>query len=808
MEINDFFRLLRRHRALLLVVPIFMGGIVGYLTRNSINIYESETTLYTGMASGSSVDVDKSINYNDSNTAFDNLITVIKSRETQQEVAIRLLTRHLILSQSNQVTLTPSLGKFNQTIPEYVKSLVVKEPKTILKRADEKIDTLVTSQVDSTKKFSFSNLNKSDTEYKYTLPINITAADYELTVTKLTELCNSNDTNYVSKLINSTNPNFSLAALSNINAKRLNESDLLDIKFQSDDPALSQVTLQILTEVSIKNFRKFKENRSDAVVKYFEFKLDQATSKLSKGEENLLDFNKKNNLVNFNEQSKSIAIEKEQLESEFNNKKASLAGHNAVIKRLEEKMGNQQIVQTISEKILDKRNQLGIINYKIASAESTVSGSNSDSKTLAGLNQQAEKLKEEIKQSVSELSSSSNSISGVPISAILTDWISNVIEAENLKAEIDVLSTRIKDFRNRYESLVPAGSNIKRIEREISVAEQEYLENLHGLNQARLKMQDNELAATIKPIDLAFFPSNPVPNKRKLLIISAALFGFLIVLSYIFVMEYIDNTLKNKSNASKILNIPFMTLFPKILLKSKKVDLEFICNRMVGMALQNLKFNLNGQSNTKKPKTILIFSTLNQEGKSVIASNLINKLRGEANKVLHIEISHKTTKDFDFAGISENGKGNKPGRFSVINWLLGYPDNRINVNHRFLNYPENKMAREDYFHFEPDELYYSAKNYPEILEQHNCQISFVPDYVFIELPPVLLYPYPTGLFNNANLSILICRSNRAWSSADKDALAEFQKLTDNKIYFILNGVELLAVEKVMGVLPKKQLSQG
>jgi uncharacterized protein involved in exopolysaccharide biosynthesis len=786
-----------------------MGGLVRYLTINSINKYESETTLYTGMASGSSVDVDKSINYNESNTAFDNLVSVIKSRETQQEVAIRLLARHLILSESDLATsLTPSFRSFYQTIPGYVKSMVVKEPKTVVKAVGEKADTVVAIPADSTKKFSFSNLDKSDTDYKYTLPLNITAADYELTVMKLTELYKSNDTNYVYKLINSKISNYSLDALSGINANRVNNSDLLNIKYQSDDPGISQVTLQILTEVCIRNFKKFKENRSDAVVKYFEFKLDEATSKLSKGEENLLDFNKKNNLVNFNEQSKSIAIEKEQLESEYNNKKASLAGHNAVIKRLEEKMGNQQIVQTISEKILDRRNQLGIINYKIAAAESTGSGSTSDSKTLSDLKQQAEKLKEEIKQSVSELSSSSNSVNGVPISAVLTDWISNVIEAENLKAGMDVLSSRIKDFRNRYESLVPAGSNIKRIEREISVAEQEYLENLHGLNQAKLKMQDNELASTIKPVDFPFFPANPVPNKRKLLIIAAAVFGFLVVLSYIVVMEYFDNTLKNKSNALKILNIPFMALFPKILLKSKKVDLEFICNRMMGMTLQSLKFNLNSQSNTKKTKSILVFSTLKQEGKSVIASNLVNKFRSESKKVLHIEISHKATKDYNIAGLAENGVVKNPGRFSFINWLLGYPDNRIDVNHPFLNEPVINLTGEDYFHFEPDELYYSARNYQEILEQHNCQISFVPDYVIVELPPVLLFPYPTGMFNNADLSILICRSNRAWSPADKDALAEFQILTDNKIFFILNGVELPAVEMVMGVLPKKQSGKG
>ena len=86
-----------------------------------------------------------------------------------------------------------------------------------------------------------------------------------------------------------------------------------------------------------------------------------------------------------------------------------------------------------------------------------------------------------------------NSIDGLPISSLLNDWISNIIEAENLKAGLQVLGDRIKEFQKQYSIYAPAGANIKRIEREISVSEQEFLEILHGLNLAKLKMQDNEL---------------------------------------------------------------------------------------------------------------------------------------------------------------------------------------------------------------------------------------------------------------------------------------------------------------------------
>jgi hypothetical protein len=67
----------------------------GYSTNDSFE-YSSQTILYTGLASGSSIEMDKTFNYQATNTAFDNLINIIESRETQEEVA-RLLAMHIML---------------------------------------------------------------------------------------------------------------------------------------------------------------------------------------------------------------------------------------------------------------------------------------------------------------------------------------------------------------------------------------------------------------------------------------------------------------------------------------------------------------------------------------------------------------------------------------------------------------------------------------------------------------------------------------------------------------------------------------
>ena len=88
MTIIELVRLILKHLVLLIIVPLLLATMVIFLTMNPTHEYSSHTVLYTGLATGSSIEMDKKFNYQATNTAFDNLINIIKSRETQEEVAI------------------------------------------------------------------------------------------------------------------------------------------------------------------------------------------------------------------------------------------------------------------------------------------------------------------------------------------------------------------------------------------------------------------------------------------------------------------------------------------------------------------------------------------------------------------------------------------------------------------------------------------------------------------------------------------------------------------------------------------------
>ena len=818
MELIDLIRILRKHLILLVITPILLASLVIFLTRNPSYKYESTTTLYTGIASGSSVEMDKSFNYFASNIAFDNLISIIKSRETQQEVGIRLLTQHLMLSRSDPRYISnSSFNKLKELIPDYIRAVVVrtaplprKEP---LAMVDFQDSVASNNQTDTTSTFSFSSLDESNAAAKSLLPANIDPYLFEQNVEKLTKLYNSSDTNSVYRLLNFVDPHYSIEAISNIYVQRITSSDLILLKYESDDPGICQQTLLLFTEVCVKNYKKIKENRSDAVVKYFEFQLKKAENKLKNGEDQLLKFNKDNNIINYYEQSKAVAGVKEELDVNYNNMNIKLAGLFAVIKRLEEKLGSQQLVQLESSKIVDLRNQLSDLDLKIVSLETMGVVDSLSTQKLADLKVSYEKLKEELKQAVGELHSYTNSSNGIPVSTLLTDWINNVIEAENTKAGMIVLKDRIKEFQKQYAIFAPAGANLKKIEREISVSEQEFLEILHGLNLAKLKLQDNELSSNIKTVDQPFYPLTPIPTKRKIMILAAAMLGLLIVLTTIFVMEFFDDTLKNPAKAARILNLSSIAVFPKVLLNTLNINFQYIANRMLEIAIQNIQLKLEKQESDKPTKTLLFFSTLNGEGKSVIAGNMARKLKEQGEKVLLLDYRGEAVRsegispmdaDIHSEEVHDVPSVPKKPSFSVLNWLLGYPDTRVDSDSYFLKHPSNYLANGEFFSYQADKNFYAARDYRDIVAQNKLHITEIPNFVLIVLPSILYSPYPLNLIANADLSTLVCRSNRVWSAADQRALDVFSASSAKEIYFLLNGVELSVVETVLGDLPKKR----
>ena len=102
MTLFDFLRLAYRNFKWLFFIPTGMGILVFLLTMNQAKEYGVSSLVYTGIASGYNIESGEGdkVDYHSVNNAFDNLITIVKSQQTFEEVGLRLLSQHLLMSQA------------------------------------------------------------------------------------------------------------------------------------------------------------------------------------------------------------------------------------------------------------------------------------------------------------------------------------------------------------------------------------------------------------------------------------------------------------------------------------------------------------------------------------------------------------------------------------------------------------------------------------------------------------------------------------------------------------------------------------
>lgn len=748
MNIINFIRLLLKHKVLLIVLPILTSFITLFLTKNLPLKYSSHSIIYTGIGSDSSIELEKSFNLFKTNIAFDNLINIIKSRKTQEEVALRLLSENIVDTEL--------------------------KTKTKLEDVEEEISKVIPYNFLEAMKLRIKDGRKLQTHID-TLKNKI--------YSELKGIQSKDEINFINKLLSSDSKFYSIKAISKIRAYRINSSDLVKINYESSHPYICQKTLDILFILCEKKYKVIKESNSNDIVKYFNDQLKRSKEKLKSIEQELLKFNIQNNIINYYEQSKAVAIMKEDMTLDFFDKKGELRGATAKVTQLESKLKTVDLIKKKRKDIEKMKSTVVDLKIKLSFQEGI-----KDKPGVDNLKKVLKEKKSVLSESIVELFRLENTIEGVPIKKVLDKWLNQSMELENKKAKYDIVGARNIDYDKKFKKYAPAGANLKRIDREFNIAEQEYLEILHGLNLAKLKLQDSKIGSKLKVVAPPFYPIKAMPSSRKLLVVGAFIFGIIIVIGSILLIEFFDNTLKNIQTTLKVVKLPFIGILPKVFITHGKVDIKPVYKRLFELIFREINQNIRV---SKKPKTkiISIISTRKHEGKTIVSGNLARQLKKEQKSVVVFNY-RKNYLQFKYK------------KKYILNKVFGYSDPRSDYNNPILANPSTYLENNEYLTYESKEDGFEVDKYKEFIDKTIKKSA--PEYVIIEHPNLINFNYSIDLLSSSDLIILVCRSNRVWGNADENAISSLKNDEKNKFSFLINGSELNEVEYLLGEIKKNQ----
>ena len=129
------------------------------------------------------------------------------------------------------------------------------------------------------------------------------------------------------------------------------------------------------------------------------------------------------------------------------------------------------------------------------------------------------KIEKVFKDYSKEFATTQYSSEGISNLSFIEQWLNATIEYEKTKAELNVMNDRKNKLDDKFTSLSPVGTTIKRLEREISFNESTYLSILHGLNNATLRKKNLQLSSTsLNVINPPIYPLIAKPTKRNMII--------------------------------------------------------------------------------------------------------------------------------------------------------------------------------------------------------------------------------------------------------------------------------------------------
>ena len=206
-------------------------------------------------------------------------------------------------------------------------------------------------------------------------------------------------------------------------------------------------------------------------------------------------------------------------------------------------------------------------------------------------------------------------------------------EIAEKQARIDQIQPLLTLYQQIYSNLVvlgkpvEAGSNassrLTHLQSTLDLYQNLYLNLLSSLETVRLARLQN--TPNIIQIEPASLPKNPIRPRPLMNTALAAAIGLMLAAGIVFLVEYLDDTLKTPEDVQRVLGMPVLGFVAEMRFKDKSAAEVYVSRQPrspVSEAFRSLRTNLEFASVEKPIHTILVTSPGPSEGKTTVAVNL------------------------------------------------------------------------------------------------------------------------------------------------------------------------------------------
>lgn len=573
-------RFLYKIRWYLIILPLIALVVAWFSTRHMDRIYDTNTTIYTGMITAYNIEGGSGTAGGNTQTNMTNLMLLITTDVTIHEVSLRLFARCMMYGNPNKDNNYISAEHYRQlsgSVPAEVKALI--------------------------------NHNSENATYANLKAYEKPSAD-----------------NYLFGLTN-YHPWFGINNItSRLKVVQLNRSDIIDIGYAANDAGIAYNTLDILNEVFARQYAQLRYGETNNVIKFFEREVARLYRILTNAEDDLIRYNVEKRIINYGEQTRVLAgLDGNQKVSD-NTLLIDRTTTRALMDYLERQLGDRAKIIKANKDFTDQitdisRIQSRISNLRLMNSEGGGTGVESQLE-LAKAERMLQEATNNVRGLVKDIEAGTTSTeTGVKASDMINRWLEQVLLLEKTKAHESAQDIMRQKLDKEILYYAPIGATLGRKDRHISFIEGNYMEMLKALNAARLRQKNLQMTtATLRVLNPPMFPMNAQPTNRMMILLGAFMLTFMLTAMYFFIIELLDRTLRDRMRSERITKIPVMGCFPK----ESTLRYRRFNKTIADMALRQLSKTLLPHFKEGQQNVLNLLSTDAANGKSYVAQELEN----------------------------------------------------------------------------------------------------------------------------------------------------------------------------------------
>ncbi|GAB6099373.1 hypothetical protein JCM16358_12520 [Halanaerocella petrolearia] len=357
-----------------------------------------------------------------------------------------------------------------------------------------------------------------------------------------------------------------------INVNRETEDNLITITVNYSDPVVAKkIANTVLEKFKIEN-QKINQVELSGANKFISSQLKQVENRLKNIEDKLLQYKENKNVVLPQKQGEMILDELTKLQSAQAKASVELKQSKASLKEVKKQLASQdkEIVstRTITSNPLVKqyRSQLADLEVKLAGLKESYRNSHPK---INQIKTKIKQLKNRLQEVVKEVVSSKTKTINPMYNELKQKLVTLHTRIISVTTQLNTYQQQIDQVKSKLTALPEKELKLSRLKREKMVTESVY--TMLRERKEEIEIQKAMKTSNIVVIDPAVIKEDPIKPKVKLNVALATILSVFIGLGIIFIVEYLDTTIKNKEEVEQLTDLPVLGVIPDI----KTIDQEY-----------------------------------------------------------------------------------------------------------------------------------------------------------------------------------------------------------------------------------------